>query len=149
MIEFIYTHCERDCAHILVTYMGKYWGEMYTRIDKMLPAGLYTLDYYQSPKHNRKVPRFINYLAESHPYIVKDISDRYLEIHWGNSAKDTSGCVLTGTPTYHNGVYWCMNSKNEFERLTKDINFAENHKVRLTYAPYFTRNGIVTTTIKF
>lgn len=140
MIEFIYTHCERDCVHAIVTYMGKYWGEVFLRIDKCLPCGLYSLDYYNSPKHTRRVPRFTKYTPDKPPYLQQDISEHYIEIHWGNSIKDTAGCVLTGTPTYHNGNYWCMQSKAEFERLTKDINFAEDHKVRVYCAPYFKRD---------
>jgi len=50
-----------------------------------IPAGTYPVVVYPSPKFARLMP------------LISDIPGRSnIEIHWGNDAQDTDGCILLG-----------------------------------------------------
>lgn len=53
-----------------------------------IPAGRYKIEFVFSPKFNRKMPALID---------VKGFVG--ILIHWGNTPKDTEGCVLVGRNT--------------------------------------------------
>lgn len=50
-----------------------------------IPQGVYPVVAYMSPKFGRTMP------------LLRDIPNRSnIEIHWGNTAADTDGCILLG-----------------------------------------------------
>ena len=54
----------------------------------MIPQGVYTIEYCDSPKFGRKLPLIYND-SNCKP-------SRGLRIHAGNSISDTQGCILVG-----------------------------------------------------
>lgn len=56
-----------------------------------IPAGLYTIEYCDSPRFGRKLPLVYND-TDCH-------ASRGLRIHAGNSISDTKGCILVGMNT--------------------------------------------------
>ena len=54
---------------------------------KAIPAGLYSIENSVSPKFKRELPLLYNATVPA---------KRGIRIHVGNSAKDSSGCVLVG-----------------------------------------------------
>lgn len=73
-----------------------------------MPTGRYEMDWYYSPDHGIWLPRILN---------VPGFEDD--EIHIGNTAKDTRGCLVLGTEAASDDV---LNSKvaiNEFYPLFK------------------------------
>nr|DAF92855.1 MAG TPA: hypothetical protein [Myoviridae sp. ctDvB7] len=77
--------------------------------DRRIPAGLYSVVWYRSPKFNRVVPVLHN---EQVP------KDRYIEIHAGNYPKHTEGCILVGKWANDEGVF---ESKATLEALLSFI----------------------------
>ncbi len=53
-----------------------------------IPAGRYKIEFVFSPKFNRKMPALID---------VKGFIG--ILMHWGNTPKDTEGCILVGRNT--------------------------------------------------
>lgn len=64
--------------------------------DRRIPAGLYQVAWYRSPKFNRVVPVLFN---------ERVAKDRYIEIHAGNYPKHTEGCILVGKWANDEGVF--------------------------------------------
>ena len=64
--------------------------------DRRIPAGLYQVAWYRSPKFNRVLPVLFN---ENVP------KNRYIEIHAGNHPKHTEGCILVGKWANDEGVF--------------------------------------------
>jgi len=60
----------------------KVWGKT------AIPAGKYKVDFLFSPHFARKMPTLLNVPNFSH-----------ILIHYGNTAKDTDGCILVGLNT--------------------------------------------------
>lgn len=54
---------------------------------KAIPAGLYSIENSKSPKFKRELPLLYNAAVPA---------NRGIRIHVGNSAKDSSGCILVG-----------------------------------------------------
>lgn len=83
----------------------------------MIPQGLYTIAYCESPKFGRKLPLIYND-SDCKP-------SRGLRIHSGNSISDTQGCVLIGmnTKTVGSNPYSIrlLESKSALEMLCKII----------------------------
>lgn len=60
-----------------------------------IPFGIYKGFLRFSPSKNRVVPE------------LKDVPNfKYIQIHSGNTAKDTQGCILIGYKTDNNGSIW-------------------------------------------
>ena len=78
--------------------------------DRRIPAGLYSVVWYRSPKFNRVVPVLYN---EQVP------KDRYIEIHAGNYPKHTEGCILLGRKACDEGVLESKATLAEFLRLAR------------------------------
>ena len=64
--------------------------------DRRIPAGIYQVAWYRSPKFNRVVPVLFN---------ERVAKDRYIEIHAGNYPKHTEGCILVGKWANDEGVF--------------------------------------------
>lgn len=75
-----------------------------------IAAGTYTLTISNSKKFGRKMPRLLN---------VPNFEG--ILIHWGNTAKDTEGCILVGKPKSKNFI---GSSKATFNSLYKKIEAA-------------------------
>lgn len=56
-------------------------------VAKAIPAGLYKVENSKSPKFKRELPLLYNAAVPA---------KRGIRIHVGNSAKDSSGCILVG-----------------------------------------------------
>lgn len=54
---------------------------------KAIPAGIYSIENSKSPKFKRELPLLYNAAVPA---------KRGIRIHVGNSAKDSSGCILVG-----------------------------------------------------
>lgn len=68
-----------------------------------IPSGIYKITRTYSPKFNRIMPLINNVAGRSG-----------IRIHWGNTVKDTTGCILIGD---NDKVGMVCNSKMTFERL--------------------------------
>lgn len=83
----------------------------------MIPQGVYTIAYNESPKFGRKLPLIYND-SDCKP-------SRGLRIHAGNSISDTKGCVLIGmnTKTVGSNPYSIrlLESRSALEMLCKII----------------------------
>lgn len=80
-----------------------------------IPAGLYKVLLFFSPKFNRIMPH------------IMDVPGRTaIEIHWGNMTADTDGCVLVGN-SVSNGLagLWLDQSRNTFDELYKQLETAQ------------------------
>lgn len=64
--------------------------------DRRIPAGEYKLDWHDSPRFKRRLPRLSNAIVPK---------ARQILIHAGNYPKDTTGCVLVGESYNNAGVY--------------------------------------------
>lgn len=81
---------------------------------RCIPVGLYNIGLYDSPHFGRVVP------------ILKDVPDHdYIEIHWGNWATDSKGCIILGT-TRDVVKFEVLESKNKFDELFPIIENAVN-----------------------
>ena len=68
-----------------------------------IPAGIYEIVTRWSEKHQRMLPHLVN---------VTGFAE--VEMHPGNDADDTLGCILVG---HHDGANWISNSRDAFEKL--------------------------------
>lgn len=93
----------------------------------MIPQGLYTIDYCDSPRFGRKLP-LIHNDTDCH-------ATRGLRIHAGNSISDTQGCVLIGMNTKTVGCnpysVRLLESKSALEMLCKIIELNQASKMAL------------------
>lgn len=72
-----------------------------------IPYGNYDIDLYNSPKHGYLVPLLKNVLGFD-----------MVEMHIGNTKKDTDACILVGSSIRVNMV---QNSKITFQKLMNEI----------------------------
>lgn len=77
--------------------------------NKRIPIGLYETYYRVSPKYKYGTPLLYN---ENVPH------NRFILIHIGNYAEDTSGCILVGNKAGKESV---LDSRNCFLELNKNI----------------------------
>lgn len=92
-----------------------------------IPAGIYTVEYCDSPRFGRKLPLIYND-TDCH-------CTRGLRIHAGNSISDTKGCVLVGMKTKMVGgdpySARLLESKAALEMLCKIIEFNPKRPIAL------------------
>jgi hypothetical protein len=68
-----------------------------------IPAGTYLCELRFSPVHNMKL------------FWITGVKDREdVEIHWGNFARDTKGCVLLGMSRENNAIDNSHTAFNQF-----------------------------------
>lgn len=93
----------------------------------MIPEGLFSIQYCDSPRFGRKLPLIYND-TDCH-------ATRGLRIHAGNSISDTKGCVLVGmnTKTVGSNPYSIrlLESKSALEMLCKIIELNLSAKMAL------------------
>ncbi len=83
---------------------------------RKISKGTYTAQIYNSPKFGRKV-------------ILLEVSGRtYIEIHAGNTLKDTSGCILVGKSKSGNQI---LNSSSTLTSIISAISTPNNIQVRI------------------
>jgi len=75
-----------------------------------IPAGRYQVTLDMSPKFGRLMPHILN---------VPNFTG--VRIHWGNTAKDTDGCLLVG---WERGDNFIGTSRAAFNQLYEQINDA-------------------------
>jgi hypothetical protein len=80
-----------------------------------IAPGRYQVQIVFSPALQCAVPQLVNVPGRS-----------YIEIHWGNAAKDTHGCILTGD--YTGGENWIGHSVDEFNVLMDILGRAVERK---------------------
>jgi hypothetical protein len=78
-------------------------------LDRRIPAGIYNVTPYYSPRLKRDVYRLSNSFVPA---------DRNIEIHNGNFPKNTEGCLLVGNGyMMYNGNYMVTNSVTTLNSL--------------------------------
>ncbi len=83
---------------------------------RKIGKGTYNARLYRSPKFGRMV-------------ILLDVSGRtYIEIHAGNSLKDTSGCILVGKTRSGSAI---LNSSSTLSSVINAISTPDNIQVRI------------------
>jgi hypothetical protein len=81
-----------------------------------MPAdGNYTHGFCIVPGRYKVQIVFSPALQHAVPQLVSVPGREYIEIHWGNAAKDTHGCILTGN--YEGGINWVDHSIDDFSEL--------------------------------
>ena len=95
------------------TYKNKVYGET------AIPYGFYEIKYLDSPHFKRKMPYLLN--IPTHSSVM---------FHWGNTDKDTLGCLLVGQKLGHDFI---GSSKLAFDDLEKVLAryFADEEKLYL------------------
>lgn len=92
-----------------------------------IPAGLYSIEYCDSPRFGRKLPLIYN--------DTDCQATRGLRIHAGNSISDTKGCVLVGlnTKTVGSNPYSArlLESKTALDMLCKIIELNPKRPIAL------------------
>lgn len=83
-----------------------------------IPAGRYKIEFVFSPKFNRKMPALID---------VKGFVG--ILIHWGNTPKDTEGCILVGFNTEKGRL---TKSREAFYSLMEFLHGAKARKEEIT-----------------
>ena len=78
--------------------------------DRRIPAGLYNVEWHNSPSQRRICPLLWN---ESVP------KSRYILIHTGNFPKDTAGCILVGDGHSAAGVTNSLKTYNALFKLAQ------------------------------
>ena len=73
-----------------------------------IQPGRYKVQLVASPALQKVVPQLVNVPGR-----------QYIEIHWGNSDKDTHGCILTGDYVKED---WVAHSVDEFSILMDILN---------------------------
>ncbi len=89
-----------------------------------IPAGEYPISLYQSPKFHTQVP------------LLHDVPGHtWIEIHVGNTIRDTTGCILVGQPD--RPAVAVYNSRVAFDALVPKIRAAlELSPVTLRIVPH-------------
>lgn len=91
--------------------------------DLRIPKGEYSLRFH-SPSRFEKKLRAITHISGAKMINVynDDVpADRCILIHWGNTAKDTEGCILLGKKKVHSGLIGeSIRACVEFYRLIND-----------------------------
>jgi hypothetical protein len=95
------------------THLGIYTLEnpkRATKVDDRIPAGTYTCKPYSGTKYKDV-------------YIVENVPNRSaILLHWGNTEKDTEGCILLGNRVGEiNGQPAVLDSRKCFERFRELI----------------------------
>lgn len=83
-----------------------------------IPAGTYNVDISYSNKFKRDMPRLEN---------VPDFEG--ILIHWGNTAKDTEGCILVGESTAKNFI---GSSRIAFDKVFAALNEASKRGEKIS-----------------
>lgn len=85
--------------------------EVRSGLDKRIPEGDYNMEWYNSPRFKRALPRLYN----------KEVSkDRCILIHNGNYPDDTEGCILLGMDMGKYGVFNSIKAMERFTLITRD-----------------------------
>ena len=83
---------------------------------RKISKGTYSASIYNSPKFGRKV-------------ILLEVPGRsYIEIHAGNTLKDTSGCILVGKTREGNQI---LNSSSTLKAIISSISTPKEIQVRV------------------
>ena len=81
--------------------------------DAAIPKGTYKVVLSKSKKFNTDMP-----------YVLDVPNYTGIMIHWGNSNKDTEGCILVGK---NDKPDWVSNSKDTFNKLLIVLQEAKKH----------------------
>lgn len=76
--------------------------------DTAIPNGDYEIEFRYSPSFSRR------YGGKEMPYVINVPHFEGILFHWGNTAKDTHGCILVGQNTK---VGMVLNSKITFDKV--------------------------------
>jgi hypothetical protein len=69
-----------------------------------IPSGIFSVKVYPSPKFQMSMDPWIEIYARTIPHIMGIPHRSLILIHWGNTAKDTDGCILVGRTRGENYV---------------------------------------------
>lgn len=94
-----------------------------------IPTGTYTVTLkVKSPKYSTK-PYFVNYCGAYMPRLLNVPGFEGVLIHTGNTADDSSGCIIVG---YNTQVGKVLNSKKAFEVLYPILKNASDRGEKIT-----------------
>lgn len=93
--------------------------------DLAIPEGVYKLRYHSPSRFERRLRQMMEDDDAKMISVYNDDvpKDRYILIHWGNSAKDTEGCILLGTNKIGSGrIGESIKACKEFYKIMSDEN---------------------------
>jgi hypothetical protein len=79
-----------------------------------IPPGLYQIRLLPSPKFQLSTDPWVMQYAATIPHVLGIPNRSEIEIHWGNDAADTEGCILVGQTQ---GVDFIGGSREAFAAL--------------------------------
>lgn len=101
-IKIIRTGSEGNATFGKLFVNGQQIGVTLENYSKKIHAGTYPAEFYNSPQFGRVI-------------LLKNVVGRtYIEIHAGNYATDTKGCILVGSRKVKQEIW---NSKSTLSRL--------------------------------
>ena len=103
------------CDTIEDKYRGQNLSKTKVANETCIPYGVYTIKITYSPKYKKNMPQILDV-----PYFSG------VRIHSGNTAKDSSGCVIVGIKSENGTV---LQSRKMYNELMKRLGTANNIKV--------------------
>ena len=108
-----------DGVYFCDTIEDKYRGQELSKIkvvdETCIPYGVYSAKLTYSPKYQKIMPQILDV-----PYFTG------VRIHAGNTAKDSSGCIIVGIKSENGKV---LSSRKMYNALMKRLETANNIKV--------------------
>lgn len=100
------------CDTIEDRYRGQELSKTKVKDETCIPYGVYTVKITYSPKYKKNMPQILDV-----PYFTG------VRIHSGNSAKDSSGCVIVGIKSENGKVLQSRKTYNELYKRLENTNY--------------------------
>lgn len=100
------------CDTIEDRYRGQELSKTKVKDETCIPYGVYTVKITYSPKYKKNMPQILDV-----PYFTG------IRIHSGNTAKDSSGCVIVGIKSQNGKVLESRKIYNELYKRLENTNY--------------------------